>query len=203
MCTFALLEKYYIINKPFNMLSQFVSVDDTRLLGKLDFAFPEGIHAIGRLDCHSEGLLILTTDKKITKLLFNSKQPHTRTYLVQVLKVVSAQTVQQLEQGVNIRIRGGDYWVTSPCQVSIIEEPQNLIELEMPFQKFIPHTWLRITLTEGKYHQVRKMVAVVGHKCKRLVRTSIDNLELGDLESGGVMELEKEMFFELLGLKKD
>ncbi len=194
------MEKYYIINKPFNMLSQFVSVDDTRLLGKLDYTFPEGIHAIGRLDCHSEGLLILTTDKKITKLLFNSGQPHTRTYLVQVLKIVTPETLEKIASGVNIRIRGGDYWVTTPCQVSIIEEPKNLPDLEMPFQKFIPHTWLRITLTEGKYHQVRKMVAAVGHKCKRLIRESIDNLQLGNLESGGVKEFEKEEFFNLLGL---
>ena len=52
------------------MVSQFVSADDVQLLGDLNFEFPEGTHAIGRLDSHSEGLLILTTNKKVTKLLF-------------------------------------------------------------------------------------------------------------------------------------
>ena len=55
------------------MVSQFVSNREERLLGDLDFTFPEGIHAIGRLDKDSEGLLILTTNKKITRLTFSIK----------------------------------------------------------------------------------------------------------------------------------
>ena len=79
--------RYFIVHKPFNMVSQFVSPDDVKLLGEIDFDFPEGTHAIGRLDNHSEGLLILTTDKRVTKRLFSSKIPHRRTYLVQVNQV--------------------------------------------------------------------------------------------------------------------
>ena len=63
--------RYYIINKPFNMVSQFVSSHSVGLLGDLDFKFPEGIHAVGRLDNHSEGLLILTTNKKIPDYYFS------------------------------------------------------------------------------------------------------------------------------------
>jgi len=62
--------RYFIIHKPRNMVSQFVSSHDVRLLGDLDFDFPEGTHAIGRLDKDSEGLLLLTTNKRITRLLF-------------------------------------------------------------------------------------------------------------------------------------
>ena len=57
------------------MVSQFVSTHDVRLLCDLDFNFPEGTHAIGRLDNHSEGLLLLTTNKKITSLLFQGVVP--------------------------------------------------------------------------------------------------------------------------------
>jgi 23S rRNA pseudouridine2457 synthase len=64
------------------MVSQFVSTHEVRLLGDLDFHFPEGTHAVGRLDNLSEGLLILTTNKKVTRLLFQGEQPHKRTYLV-------------------------------------------------------------------------------------------------------------------------
>ena len=60
--------RYFILHKPINMVSQFVSSHEVRLLGDLDFIFPEGTHAIGRLDQNSEGLLLLTTNKKITKL---------------------------------------------------------------------------------------------------------------------------------------
>jgi 16S rRNA U516 pseudouridylate synthase RsuA-like enzyme len=63
--------RYFIINKPYNMVSQFISSHNVRLLGDLDFDFPEGTHAIGRLDNHSEGLLLLTTNKKVTRLLFD------------------------------------------------------------------------------------------------------------------------------------
>ena len=56
--------RYFIINKPYNMVSQFVSPDDVQLLHQIDFDFPEGTHAIGRLDKNSEGLLLLTTNKK-------------------------------------------------------------------------------------------------------------------------------------------
>ena len=63
-------ERYFIIYKPVNMVSQFISSHEVRLLGDLAFDFPAGTHAIGRLDQDSEGLLLLTTNKKITKLLF-------------------------------------------------------------------------------------------------------------------------------------
>ena len=73
-----------MINKPYDMVSQFISDHETVMLGAIDFEFPQGIHAIGRLDKNSEGLLLLTTNKKITKLLFNSGISHNRTYLVKV-----------------------------------------------------------------------------------------------------------------------
>ena len=78
------------------MVSQFISSHTVRLLGEIDFDFPDGIHAIGRLDNHSEGLLILTTNKKVTRLLFGSKVPHYRTYRVLVLKKVSAATIESV-----------------------------------------------------------------------------------------------------------
>ena len=85
--------RYFIGNKPYNMVSQFVSPHKVRLLGDLNFNFPEGTHAIGRLDNYSEGLLILTTNKKVTRLLFESDEPHKRTYLVQVEHLVSEDTL--------------------------------------------------------------------------------------------------------------
>jgi 23S rRNA pseudouridine2457 synthase len=183
------------------MLSQFVGGDTARQLCHLNYNFPEGIHAIGRLDNLSEGLLILTTNKKITKLLFNTKKAHLRTYIVKVDRVVTEATLQQLQAGVNFRIRGGEYWTSSPCTVSSIDEPKNLPDVDERMYHQGAATWLSITLTEGKYHQIRKMTAAVGHKCKRLIRVSIDELQLGDLASGEVKEIEEKAFFEMLGLQ--
>ncbi len=99
-------ERYFIIYKPVNMVSQFISTHQVKLLGDLNFDFPDGTHAIGRLDQHSEGLLLLTTNKKITKILFQRIKPHTRTYLVQVKNKVSKETAKQLSEGIEISASG-------------------------------------------------------------------------------------------------
>jgi len=195
------VHRYFIINKPYNMVSQFISPDKVGLLKDIPFNFPEGIHAIGRLDNYSEGLLILTTNKKVTKLLFESKTPHKRTYLVQVRDIVTPEKLLQLQNGVSIRIKGGNYYTTPPCQVSIVKKPIDLYKRENEFKEGLPNTWLLITLTEGKFHQVRKMVDVVRHRCKRLIRISIEDLALNNLQPGEVKEMEESDFFKQLKIK--
>lgn len=190
--------RYFILNKPYKMVSQFVSPDKVNLLGDVDFDWPEGTHAIGRLDNNSEGLLILTTNKRVTKLLFESETPHKRTYLVHVEKVVTPERLHQLQTGIEIRIKGGGYYITSPCEVEIVEKPKDLPKRAHEYREDLPCTWLTITLTEGKYHQIRKMVSSVYHHCKRLIRLSIEDLELRDLQPGCVKEIEEEEFFRKL-----
>ena len=182
------------------MVSQFVSTHSVRLLGELDFPFPEGTHAIGRLDQHSEGLLILTTNKKVTRLLFQGEKPHKRTYLVKVRYQVSPDTLNHIRNGVSIRVSGGGYYTTAPCEAEIVSQPDNLFDNGREDADYIPHTWLKITLTEGKFHQVRKMVGSLHHRCVRLIRLSIDNLELANLPAGGVKEMAEDAFFEQLSI---
>ena len=192
--------RYFVVHKPYQMLSQFIGPTEAPMLGDLSFSFPEGTHAIGRLDFHSEGLLLLTTNKKITKLLFQSEVPHRRTYLVQALYDVSASDVQQLRDGVSIRIAGGEQWVTSPCEAAIIPKPAHITPRENLIPDFVPHTWLEISLTEGKFHQVRKMMVAIRHKCKRLIRVSIEDVALEGLQPGEVRELSEADFFAKLKL---
>jgi len=192
--------RYFLINKPHGMLSQFVGTEKRRMLGTLDFDFPEGTHAIGRLDAHSEGLLLLTTDKRITRLLFMSGTPHRRTYLVMVKNAMNAEALLQLQTGVSIRIHEGAEYITPACEVAIVEKPVGLFTNGFEHLEQWPHTWLQITLTEGKYHQVRKMVAAVRHRCLRLIRLSIEDMELGDIMPGEVRELDAATFFQKLKL---
>lgn len=194
--------RYFILNKPYNMVSQFVSTHEVGLLGDINFTFPEGTHAIGRLDNLSEGLLILTTNKKITRLLFQGKQPHKRTYLVLVKHKVSDENLVRLRTGVSIRVRGGEQYISTPCEVEIVTEPEISFSSPYVMTNYIDYTWLRITLTEGKFHQVRKMVAAIRHRCQRLIRVSIEDLTLGDLQPGCVKEIPEEDFFALLKLEK-
>lgn len=190
--------RYFIIHKPYDMLSQFVGSEDASMLNDLDFDFPGDIHAVGRLDKHSEGLLILTTNKKVTRLLFQGERAHERTYLVRVKDLVTADELERLRSGIMIRIKGGADYRTDPCVAEIVQKPSDLLPRAIEFSDTIPHTWLRITLTQGKYHQVRKMVSGIRHRCQRLIRISIDDLQLGDLPSGGVQEMEEAVFFEKL-----
>jgi 23S rRNA pseudouridine2457 synthase len=193
--------RYFLLNKPYNMVSQFVSTHDVGLLGDIDFDFPEGTHAIGRLDNHSEGLLLLTTNKKVTKLLFQGEQPHQRTYLVLVKYKVSEATLEQLRTGVAIQVKGGGMYTSAPCQAEIVTNPG--IHFESPYimTNYIDYTWLKLTLTEGKFHQVRKMVAAAHHRCKRLIRTAIEDLNLGDLPPGAVQEIPEQEFFDKLHIR--
>ena len=112
--------RYFIVYKPVNMVSQFISTHQVNLLHQLNFAFPEGTHAIGRLDQNSEGLLLLTTNKKITKLLFQGPVPHNRTYLVQVKNLVSPDTIDKLAGGIEISATNGKTFKTTTCKLSLI-----------------------------------------------------------------------------------
>lgn len=195
------IHRYFMINKPYDMVSQFISPHKVRLLGELNFIFPAGIHAIGRLDRLSEGLLLLTTNKQITSLLFQSHLPHTRKYLVHVKKEVSTETLEQLRGGVSILIADGKKYITSACNVNIIDPTDTLRNMKQ-LTDYGRSTWLQIDLREGKYHQVRKMVAAVRHKCIRLIRIAIEEMYLGDLKPGEVLEIEEKVFFKQLKLDK-
>lgn len=193
-------DRYFILNKPYNMVSQFVSTHSVNLLGELDFDFPAGTHAIGRLDNHSEGLLLLTTNKKITRLLFEGKIPHKRNYLVQVNNEVSTANIEQLKKGVSIPVSNNQTYITIPCEAEIIDEPEIIASWKYPFTVYPPYTWLSLTLTEGKFHQVRKMMGAINHRCKRLIRFSIEDISLEDIPAGGVKEISESGFFTKLKL---
>ena len=194
-------DRYFVVNKPSDMVSQFVSSHEVRVLGALGFDFPAGTHPIGRLDKDSEGLLILTTDKRVTRLLFQGEAPHRRTYLVKVKHVVSDEGLALLRAGVTIRVRGGGYYVTAPCEAERVGEPELLFVGASTTKDYTPVSWVRISLTEGKFHQVRKMVAAIGHRCIRLVRVSIEELTLEGLGAGEVREVGAADFFEQLKIK--
>jgi 23S rRNA pseudouridine2457 synthase len=183
------------------MVSQFIATDNVRLLGEIDYEFPEGIHAIGRLDSHSEGLLILTTNKRITRLLFQTTQQHLRTYMVLVQHKVSPERLEQLRTGVDFKIAGNTMYTAIPHSVEIVETPEFTFDSPYIKSSYMEYTWLKITLTEGKFHQIRKMVSAIRHRCVRLVRISIEDLTLGNLQPGCVQEFTEEDFFRLLKLE--
>ena len=195
-----MMNRYFILNKPRNMVSQFVSSHQVPLLGELPFQFPEGTHAIGRLDKDSEGLLLLTTDKAITRLIFLGEKPHKRTYLIMVQNEMTEVAFKQLENGINIKIKNGENYLAKPDSLLRISNAVSLYPWVTDPREIYPHTWLLITLTEGKYRQVRKMALAIKHRCLRLIRLQIENISIEGISPGTVKELSKEDFYRLAGL---
>ncbi|MEO8855209.1 MAG: pseudouridine synthase, partial [Ginsengibacter sp.] len=135
-------DRYFVLNKPANMVSQFVSSHPVPLLGSIGFTFPEGTHAIGRLDKDSEGLLLLTTDKKITQLIFSGKKPHKRTYLVMVQNEMTEDQFNRFSKGVKIKIKNGEEYLARPDQLLRVTDPVSLYPWATDRREIYPHTWL-------------------------------------------------------------
>ncbi|MFL5752062.1 MAG: pseudouridine synthase [Bacteroidia bacterium] len=193
--------RYFISYKPYKMVSQFFSPHrKKRLLTALDHDFPEDTYAVGRLDENSEGLLLLTTDKELNDLLLLPERKHKRSYIVQVEKEVSEESLEALRTGVNIVTPREGSYRTKPCEVTKIPKPDWLPGRGHEFRADLPQTWLEMILTEGKFHQVRKMAAAVGHSPKRLIRSAIGDLNVIGMKPGEVKEMEKAEMFKLLNL---
>lgn len=182
---------YYLIYKPYLMLSQFSREGDKPTLADLDFVFPKDVYPVGRLDADSEGLLLLTSDKQLNHRLLNPKFRHNRTYYVQVDGALTEQACAQLTQGVTISVDGKPYH-TLPANAHVISEPA-LPERNPPirYRANIPTSWLSISLHEGKNRQVRKMTASVGYPTLRLVRWAIERLTAEGMQSGDIRELSR------------
>lgn len=182
------LQYHFILNKPFGYLSQFIcDVKKKKLLGEL-CPFPAGTMAIGRLDEDSEGLLLLTTDGKLSEHIRSCKIE--KQYYAQVHGDITEAAINKLKQGVEIGIRNLKY-TTKPCTVFKIYTPP---EFEVRSRKIRddrhgPTSWVSVTLTEGKLRQVRKMTAAVGFPTLRLIRVRIGSIHLGSLSTGQVLEV--------------
>ena len=113
--------KYYIIYKPYGVLSQFTDEGGHPGLGTF-IDLQKDVYPVGRLDHDSEGLLLLTNDKRLNKQLLEPSQKHDRTYWAQVDHEVTAEAIEKLEKGVAISINGVSYQ-TMPAKAKIIDTP--------------------------------------------------------------------------------
>lgn len=194
------MHHYFIIYKPYKMVSQFVSPHKLRLLCDLEYNFPEGTNAVGRLDNDSEGLLILTNDKSLVGRLMHPDRKIAKRYVVQVEKNVSPEKLEILRTGVDILVKGKGEYHTKECEVNIIEKPTYLPPRGHEFRDDLPQTWLEFVLKEGKNRQIRKMCSAVRHDCKRLIRTHIEELNIIGMQPGEVKEMSREELFTKLKL---
>ncbi|HEY9869009.1 MAG TPA: pseudouridine synthase [Candidatus Obscuribacterales bacterium] len=168
---------YIAFNKPYGVLTQFTGAgSDKRTLS--EFGFPPGVYPVGRLDYDSEGLLILTDDGRLNALLLHPARGHQRTYLAHVENTPDERALERLRQGVVVQNER-----TLPALAELLADEPDLPPRPVPirFRRNIPTAWIRLTLTEGRNRQVRRMTACVGCPTLRLVRVEIGRLSLFDL----------------------
>lgn len=182
---------HFIFHKPYGYLSQFVNNHNRRknkkLLGEL-YDFPEGTMSIGRLDENSEGLLLLTTDGKVSEEVRSKKIE--KEYHVQVDGNISDAAIKALTTRVEISIHGKKY-ITLPCKASKLDKEPSFTAPRNRSDRHGPTSWVSIILSEGKFRQVRKMTAAVGFPTLRLIRVRIGNISLNDIQAGKVHEVAK------------
>ncbi len=130
----------------------------------------ENVYPVGRLDKVSEGLLILTSDGRITAPLLDPEGGHEKEYTVMVDKPVTGFFLQKLENGV--RIEG-----YRTKRAKAVKHPENKLSFT-------------ITLTEGKKHQIRRMCAALGYQVQSLKRVRIANIELKSLKPNQYRKIE-------------
>jgi 23S rRNA pseudouridine2457 synthase len=166
-------------NKPYGVLSQFTP--EGRWQGLRDFLAMPGVHAAGRLDADSEGLLLLTDCGRLQAHIADPRYKTGKTYWAQVEGIPDTAALRALCAGV--RLKDG---LTLPARVRPIGEPEGLWPRQPPirFRRDIPTSWLELVLYEGRNRQVRRMTAAVGFPTLRLIRAAIGPYSLEGLEPG-------------------
>ena len=184
--------QYYLLYKPFQVLSQFTSTDGKKCLKDI-IEVEKDVYPVGRLDYDSEGLLLLTNDTSINHQLLHPSFQHQRTYWVQVDGAITQAAVDELAKGVTINIDGKQY-KTKTAKVKLLPDTIQVPERNPPirFRKSIPATWASIQLTEGKNRQVRKMFAAVGFPVLRLIRAQMGRYTIDKMQAGDLLHLTAE-----------
>jgi 23S rRNA pseudouridine2457 synthase len=192
------MHQYYVVYKPYLVLSQFTTVDGKQTL-KDHFPVPGDCYPVGRLDHDSEGLLILTNDSALNHRLLNPRFAHDREYWVQVEGVIAPAAILALQTGLTISVDGREYR-TKPCIVDSFETAPSVPDRTPPirYRAQIPTTWISMILREGKNRQVRKMTAKAGYPTLRLIRQRIEGLSLDGLGPGEMRSLDRSTIYSLL-----
>jgi 23S rRNA pseudouridine2605 synthase/16S rRNA pseudouridine516 synthase len=137
------------------------------------------VYPVGRLDYHTEGLLLLTNDGELAYRLMHPKYKVAKTYLVTVRGILDKNSLLRLQKGVLL-----EDGPTIPAKVTILETGENYSRLEM-------------TIREGRNRQVRRMCEAVGHPVLSLKRLKFGPLSLGQLKPGQYRKLEENEIREL------
>ncbi|NMH66408.1 16S rRNA pseudouridine(516) synthase RsuA [Shewanella salipaludis] len=150
--------RYLMLNKPVDTLCSTIDEIYPSVLSLLDVAKADSLHIAGRLDADTTGLVLITSDGQWSHKITSPKKECTKRYLVQLADPLDESLKASFAAGIALKNEDGP---TKPALLEILE----------------PHQ-ARLTITEGKYHQVKRMFAAVGNKVVALHRECIGQIEL-------------------------
>ncbi|KXI22538.1 16S rRNA pseudouridine(516) synthase RsuA [Photobacterium sanguinicancri] len=165
--------QYYMLNKPEGFVCSHVDDHNPTVFVLLDIVSPEKLHVAGRLDGDTTGLVLLTDDGQWSHRITSPRRVCEKTYYVEVADPLEESAIELFANGVELR---GEDSLTRPAKLEIVGEREAFI-----------------TITEGKYHQVKRMFAAIGNKVEALHRDRIGAVTLDDdLEPGEYRKLTPE-----------
>lgn len=171
--------------KPFGVICQFTPEEIGQKCLQDYLKVPADVYPVGRLDKDSEGLLVLTNDKSLNKRILTPEKSILKIYCCQVEGQFDPKASELLKNGIHVRIQKKTY-VFKATHLAMLDADPDFPPREPPirFRRNQPVSWVEIGITEGKNHQVRKMLAAAGFPVLRLVRRSIGKLTVGNLKPG-------------------
>ncbi|MCG9720542.1 16S rRNA pseudouridine(516) synthase RsuA [Shewanella sp. Isolate7] len=152
--------RFIMLHKPVDTLCSTVDEAYPSVLNLLELPHKEDLHIAGRLDADTTGLVLITSDGQWSHRVTSPKRECGKTYLVQLANPLKEEWVEQFATGLALRNEDG---LTKPAELELLGSHE-----------------ARLTITEGKYHQVKRMFAAVGNKVVGLHRESIGEIVLDD-----------------------
>lgn len=166
--------QYFLLNKPAGVISATKDRLSETVLGLLPKDHKKDLFPVGRLDKDTEGLLLITNDGALAHSLLSPKKHVSKTYLVKIKKELTDEDIARLEQGVDI----GEVTLTLPASVTKIYDPN------------LEGEWIHLTIHEGRFHQVKRMLQAVENEVLYLKRIRFGGLSLdSSLKPGDCREL--------------
>ncbi|MCU7921165.1 MAG: 16S rRNA pseudouridine(516) synthase RsuA [Candidatus Thiodiazotropha sp. (ex Dulcina madagascariensis)] len=159
------LPRYYMLNKPLGVVCATQDPSQRTVLDLFDIPKPDGLHIAGRLDIDATGLVLVTDDGQWSHRITAPANHCAKTYRVGLAEPLPKDAAEQLRRGICLRHEAKP---TRPAELEILSDRD-----------------MRLTLTEGKYHQVKRMFAAIGNRVTSLHRESIGTLVLDEGLSAG------------------
>ncbi|MEC4728179.1 pseudouridine synthase [Shewanella sp. D64] len=150
--------RFIMLNKPVDTTCSTVDEIHPSVIGLIDVIRAEDLHIAGRLDVDTTGLVLITTDGQWSHKITSPKKECGKRYLLETAEALNPLLIEEFATGLQLNNEDG---LTKPAILEILGSHQ-----------------ARLTITEGKYHQVKRMLASVGNSVTKLHRESVGEIEL-------------------------